>query len=117
MRISDWSSDVCSSDLITDESDWAEKNRGAWLHDRRLVVSARRDVADSLIATGIPFFGHGDMAQWSRIFGAVAGQVAGIRRFGSAALDLAHVAAGRYEGFWESDLQPWDVAAGMLLVR
>src|SRR3546814_16534556 len=57
------------------------------------------------------------MAQWSRIFGAVAGQVAGIRRFGSAALDLAHVAAGRYEGFWESDLQPWDVAAGMLLVR
>src|SRR3546814_16613596 len=57
------------------------------------------------------------MAQWSRIFGAVAGQVAGICRFGSAALDLAHVAAGRYEGFWESDLQPCDVAAGMLLVR
>src|SRR3546814_2217302 len=84
MRISDWSSDVCSSDLITDESYWAEKNRGAWLHDRRLRVSARRDLADPLIATGIPFFGHGDMAQWSRIFGAVAGQVAGIRRFGSA---------------------------------
>src|SRR3546814_5127504 len=73
---------------ITVESYWAEKNRGAWLHDRRLRVSARRDLADSLIATGIPFFGHGDMAQWSRIFGAVAGQVAGIRRFGSAALDL-----------------------------
>src|SRR3546814_11910509 len=90
---------------------------GALLHDRSLRVSARRDLADSLSATGIPFFGHGDMAQWSRIFGAVAGQVAGIRRFGSAALDLAHVAAGRYEGFWASDLPPLDVAAGMLLVR
>src|SRR3546814_16566205 len=98
---------------ITVESYWAKKNRGAWLHDRLLRVSARRDLADSLIATGIPLFGHGDMSQWSRIFGPVAGQVAGIRRFGSAALDLANVAAGRYEGFWESDLQPWEVGAGM----
>src|SRR3546814_17279343 len=86
MRISDWSSDVCSSDLC-------------------------------LIATGIPYMGHGNMAQWSRIFGAVAPEVAGIRRFGAASLDLAWVAAGRYAGFWESDLQVWDVAAGMLLVR
>ncbi|HTH27312.1 MAG TPA: inositol monophosphatase family protein [Sphingobium sp.] len=102
---------------ITDESYWAEKNRGAWLHDRRLRVSARRDLTEALIATGIPFHGHGDMAQWTRIFGAVAPSVAGIRRFGSAALDLAHVAAGRYDGFWESGLKPWDVAAGLLLVR
>ncbi|PZU60991.1 MAG: inositol monophosphatase [Sphingobium sp.] len=102
---------------VTDESYWAEKSRGAWRHDQRLRVSARRDLADALIATGIPFLGHGDMNQWARIFGAVAPSVAGIRRFGSAALDLAHVAAGRYEGFWESGLQPWDVAAGMLLVR
>jgi myo-inositol-1(or 4)-monophosphatase len=102
---------------ITDESYWAEKNRGAWRHDQRLRVSARRDLADALIATGIPFFGHGDVAQWTRIFGAVAPSVAGIRRFGSAALDLAHVASGRYDGFWESGLQPWDVGAGILLVR
>jgi myo-inositol-1(or 4)-monophosphatase len=102
---------------LTDESFWAEKGKGAWLTDQRLRVSARRDLADSLIATGIPFLGHGDFAQWSRIFGAVAPQVAGIRRFGSAALDLAWVAAGRYDGFWETDLQPWDVAAGLLLVR
>ena len=74
-------------------------------------------MADAVIATGIPFFGHGDMAQWTRIFGAVAPSVAGIRRFGSAALDLAHVASGRYDGFWESALHPWDVAAGILLVR
>lgn len=102
---------------LTDESYWAEKSRGAWLHDRRLRVSARRDLTESVIATGIPFHGHGDMVQWTRIFGAVAPSVAGIRRFGAASLDLAHVAAGRYDGFWESGLQPWDVAAGILLIR
>ncbi|MDE0880147.1 MAG: inositol monophosphatase family protein [Sphingomonas bacterium] len=102
---------------LTDESFWAEKGRGAWHTDQRLRVSGRRDLSDALIATGIPFLGHGDFVQWSRIFGAVAPQVAGIRRFGAASLDLAWVAAGRYDGFWESSLQPWDVAAGMLLVR
>ena len=102
---------------FTDESYWAEKNRGAWRHDQRLRVSARRDLADCVISTGIPFMGHGDMGQWVRIFGAVAPSIAGIRRFGAASLDLAHVASGRYDGFWESGLQPWDVAAGMLLVR
>ena len=102
---------------LTDESFWAEKGNGAWLMDRRLRVSARRDLSEALIATGIPFLGHGDSAQWSRIFSGVAPHVAGIRRFGSAALDLAWVAAGRFDGYWESDLQPWDVAAGLLLVR
>jgi len=102
---------------ITDESFWAEKGRGAWLQDQRLRVSARRHLDEAVIATGIPFLGHGDFAEWNRIFGAVAPEVAGIRRFGSAALDLAWVAAGRYDGYWESGLQPWDVAAGMLLVK
>jgi myo-inositol-1(or 4)-monophosphatase len=102
---------------LTDEAFWAEKGRGAWLTNERLRVSARRDLADALVATGIPFLGHGDSAQWSRIFAAIAPQVAGIRRFGSAALDLAWVAAGRYDGYWESDLKPWDVAAGLLIVR
>lgn len=102
---------------LTDESFWAEKGRGAWLHDGRLRVSARRNLDESLIATGIPFMGHGDFGQWSRIFGMIAPEVAGIRRFGAASLDLAWVAAGRYDGFWESDLNYWDVAAGMLLVK
>jgi myo-inositol-1(or 4)-monophosphatase len=102
---------------LTDESFWAEKGRGAWVQEQRLRVSARRDLADSVIATGIPFLGHGDFVQWSRIFGAVAPEVAGIRRLGSAALDLAWVAAGRFDGFWESSLKPWDVAAGLLLVK
>ncbi|KQN26103.1 inositol monophosphatase [Sphingomonas sp. Leaf33] len=102
---------------LTDEGFWAEKGRGAWVQGNRLRVSSRRDLADALVATGIPFLGHGDFTQWSRIFGAVAPEVAGIRRFGSAALDLAWVAAGRYDAFWESGLKPWDVAAGWLLVK
>jgi myo-inositol-1(or 4)-monophosphatase len=102
---------------LTDESFWAEKGRGAWLQDRRLRVSARRELPDALIATGIPFLGHGNFKQWSAIFAAIAPEVAGIRRFGAASLDLAWVAAGRFDAFWESDLKPWDVAAGMLLVR
>ncbi len=102
---------------ITDESYWAEKGRGAWLQDRRLRVSSRRDLSEALIATGVPFMGHGDVGRFQKILGAVAPEVAGIRRFGSAALDLAWVAAGRYDGFWEEDLQFWDIAAGLLLVR
>jgi myo-inositol-1(or 4)-monophosphatase len=102
---------------LTDESFWAEKGRGSWLFDKRLRVSARRDLADALIATGIPFLGHGDFREWSAIFAEIAPQVAGIRRFGSAALDLAWVAAGRFDGYWESDLNIWDTAAGVLLVK
>ncbi|WP_416385527.1 inositol monophosphatase family protein [Tsuneonella sp. CC-YZS046] len=102
---------------ITDESFWAEKSRGAWLQDARLRVSGRRHLDEALIATGIPFAGAGDVGEWSRIYQAIGPRVAGIRRFGSAALDLAWVAAGRYEAFWESNLQPWDTAAGCLLVR
>ena len=102
---------------LTDESFWAEKGRGAWLYDKRLRVSARRDMSEALIATGIPFLGRGDAAQWDAIFAAIGPHIAGIRRFGSAALDLAWVAAGRFDGYWESDLQPWDTAAGILLVR
>jgi myo-inositol-1(or 4)-monophosphatase len=102
---------------LTDESFWAEKGRGAWLMDQRLRVSARRDLDEALIATGIPYMGHGNFSEWSRIFGAIAPEVAGIRRFGAASLDLAWLAAGRYDGFWESDLSPWDTAAGCLLVR
>ena len=102
---------------LTDESFWAEKGRGAWLTDQRLRVSGRREPTEALVATGIPFAGHGDIVTWSRIFGAVAPQVAGIRRFGAAALDLAWVAAGRFDAYWESDLKPWDWAAGVLLVK
>ncbi len=102
---------------VVDHLYWAEKGHGAYLNDRRLRVSGRSALADALIATGVPFKGHGDEAQFLRELAAIMGQVAGIRRFGSAALDLAFVAAGRYDGFWEHALNPWDVAAGILLVQ
>lgn len=102
---------------VTDDSYWAEKGRGAWLHDRRLRVSSRRNLDEALVATGVPFKGHGDIERFQKILAAVAPEVAGIRRFGSAALDLAWVAAGRFDGFWEEGLQFWDIAAGLILVR
>jgi myo-inositol-1(or 4)-monophosphatase len=102
---------------LTDESFWAEKGRGAWLQDARLRVAARRDLNESVIGTGIPHCGRGDPEQWAKIYSAIGPQVAGVRRFGSAALDLAWVAAGRMDGFWEDDLDIWDTAAGMLIVK
>lgn len=102
---------------ITDESFWAEKGRGAWLHDRRLRVSARRHLDEALIGTGMPHFGRGNVSTWARIYGAVGPEVSGVRRMGSASLDFAWVAAGRLDAFWEDDLDIWDTAAGTLLVR
>lgn len=102
---------------ITDESFWAEKTRGAWLQDARLRVSARGEMNEALLATGMPYRGHGDFDEWLKIYGELGPQVAGVRRYGAASLDLAWLAAGRFDGFWESDLAPWDTAAGCLLVR
>ena len=104
-------------DPIKDEVFWAERGAGAFMNNRRLRVSGRRALTDALIGTGIPFAGHGDSAVFSRQLEAVMGRVAGVRRFGAAALDLAYVAAGRLDGFWESDLKPWDIAAGLVLVQ
>ncbi len=102
---------------ITDESFWAERGKGAFLGHKRLRVSARRKLSEALVATGVPFKGHGDIEEWGKIYAAIAPEVAGIRRFGAASLDLAWLAAGRYDGFWESGLSPWDTAAGCLIVR
>jgi myo-inositol-1(or 4)-monophosphatase len=102
---------------LTDESFWAEKGRGAWLQDRRLRVSARRHLDEALIGTGLPHCGRGDVSTWSQIYGAIAPEVSGIRRMGAASLDFAWVAAGRFDGFWEDDLDIWDVAAGLILIR
>jgi len=93
---------------------------GAYANDRRLRVSGRRYLAEAVFATGIPFFGRGtneDHELFSRELHNIMGVSAGVRRFGSAALDLAYVAAGRYDGFWERGLKNWDIAAGILLVR
>ncbi|WP_108658867.1 inositol monophosphatase family protein [Acuticoccus kandeliae] len=95
----------------------AERGGGAFLNDRRIRVAARTDLADTLVATGLPFLGHGNQVQTLSELQPLMSRVAGIRRAGSAALDLAWVAAGRYDGYWEHSLKPWDIAAGMVLVR
>jgi myo-inositol-1(or 4)-monophosphatase len=102
---------------ITDDMFTAEKGQGAWHNDRRLRVSARRDLADSLIATGIPHRGRPNQNEFIHELNTVMQEVSGVRRFGSAALDLAWVASGRYDAFWERGLSAWDVAAGIVLVR
>ena len=98
---------------------WAEKGAGAYVNDRRLRVSARRELRDSVFATGIPFAVSSDRNRlaFARTMSTLMPHVAGIRRFGSAALDLAWTAAGRYDGYWEVGIKPWDIAAGMLIVR
>ncbi len=104
-------------DPIKNELFWAEKGMGAYLNDRRLRVSGRRRLAEALLATGIPFQGHGDRERFLKEIDAAMQATAGVRRYGSAALDLAYVAAGRYDAFWERHLSPWDMAAGVILVR
>lgn len=102
---------------LTDETFWAERGRGAWLHNARLRVSGRRNMADALIATGVPFRGHGNRPQFQAILDQVMPEVAGVRRFGAASLDLAWVASGRFDGYWEQEIYHWDISAGILLVR
>ncbi len=94
----------------------AERGSGAFLNDRRLRVAKRQKLADAVIGTGMPRLGRGDDAYLGELDGIMR-QTAGIRRCGSAALDLAWVASGRFDGFWERGLSAWDVAAGILLVR
>ncbi len=102
---------------ITDEMFTAEKGGGAFMNDRRLRVAGRNTLSDSLFATGIPFQGKGGHGRFLEQLAKVMARTSGVRRFGAAALDLAYTAAGRVDGFWEESLQPWDVAAGILLVR
>ncbi len=104
---------------VNGEMFWAEKGVGAYLNDKRLRVSGRRELHTALFATGIPFAATSDSNRlaFARTLGSLMPATAGVRRFGSAALDLAWVAAGRYDGYWEMGIKPWDIAAGMLIVR
>jgi myo-inositol-1(or 4)-monophosphatase len=121
-RLPDGGSDLVAGVVYAptvDEMFWAEKGAGAFVNERRLRVSARRDPQTAMFATGIPFAAS-SLAQrrhFARTLDVVMPQVAGVRRFGSAALDLAWVAAGRFDGFWELQLHQWDIAAGIVIVR
>jgi myo-inositol-1(or 4)-monophosphatase len=104
-------------DPVKDELFAAEKGGGAYLNDRRLRVSARRDMSEMLFGTGIPFMGSKLLPRSLQDLARLMPRCAGVRRNGAAALDLAYVAAGRFDGYWERGLNPWDMAAGVLLVR
>ena len=93
------------------------EGKGAFLNsEKRLRVAARRNLDETILATGIPFAGRPGHGQFLKELHQISQRVAGVRRFGSAALDLAWVAAGRYDGYWERNLGAWDIAAGSLLV-
>jgi myo-inositol-1(or 4)-monophosphatase len=102
---------------VTDEMFVAERGHGAFLNDKRLRVAVRSNLADIIVGSGAPFMGKGGREEFLKEIDAVLAATSGIRRFGSAALDLAWVATGRFDAFWERRLQPWDIAAGQLLVR
>jgi myo-inositol-1(or 4)-monophosphatase len=104
---------------VTDDMFMAEKGKGAWHNDVRLRVSGRRELNTALIATGVPNMGvdPAKRDEFSAELTRIMAEVAGVRRFGAATLDLAWVAAGRYDAFWERGLAPWDLAAGIVIVR
>jgi myo-inositol-1(or 4)-monophosphatase len=100
-----------------DEFFTAEHGKGAFLDDRRIRVAARKRLAEAVVCCALPHHGRGDLALFRKEMGVIQDKVAGLRRFGSAALDLAYIAAGRFDVFWERNLSPWDFAAGVILVR
>jgi myo-inositol-1(or 4)-monophosphatase len=105
-------------DAAKDEMFWAEKGSGAWLNDsRRIRASGRRSMIEGIFATGIPFAAKKTLPAMLQDLARLMPAVAGVRRWGAASLDLAYVAAGRFDGYWERELNAWDVAAGILLVR
>lgn len=104
-------------DPAKDEMFIAEKGKGAYLNNRRIRVAARNELADAVVACGLPHIGKGDHGLFLRETAAVMGYVGGMRRWGAAALDLAYVACGRFDAYWERGLNSWDIAAGILMVR
>ncbi|UWR23485.1 inositol monophosphatase family protein [Sulfitobacter sp. S190] len=104
-------------DAAKDEMFFAEKGAGSWMNDSRLRVSGRHRMIEAIFASGVPFGGRSDLPVTLQEFARLAPACAGIRRWGSAALDMAYVAAGRYDGYWERRLNAWDLAAGVIIVK
>jgi len=107
----------CVYDPTKDEMFFAEKGQGAWMNESRLRVSGRNRMIECVFATGVPFAGRKYLPETLTDLAHIMPQCAGVRRWGAAALDLAYVATGRYDGYWERGLNIWDIAAGVLLVQ
>ena len=106
--------DVARGDIY-----WAERGQGAWIESRRMRVASRIKLSQAVLATGTPYIGHTEEQHkqfWAEL-AHLTPETTGIRRFGSAALDLVYVASGRFDGYWERNLKPWDIAAGIVMVR
>lgn len=104
-------------DPVKDETFVAEKGLGAYLNEKRIRVSGRRRMAEAVFATGLPFGGRPELPATLQDLARILPATAGVRRWGAASLDLAYVAAGRFEGFWERGLNAWDIAAGVVIAR
>ena len=104
-------------DAAKDEMFYAEKGQGAWMNESRLRVSGRNKMIESIFATGLPFAGRADLPETLQDLARILPACAGVRRLGAASLDLAYVAAGRYDGYWERRLNAWDMAAGILIAK
>jgi len=104
-------------DPYRDELFYAEKGRGAYCNNKRISVSLQENISNCLIATGFPFKNRHLLDRYWRVLSKIFMEVSGIRRTGSAALDLAYVACGRFDGFWELKLSPWDIAAGSIIIK
>ncbi|WP_146347284.1 inositol monophosphatase family protein [Phaeobacter marinintestinus] len=104
-------------DAAKDEMFFAEKGAGSWMNDTRLRVSGRNRMIESIFATGLPFAGRSDLPLTLQDLARLMPACAGVRRWGAASLDMAYVAAGRYDGFWERRLNQWDLAAGIVIVK
>ena len=104
-------------DPVKDEMFYAEKGQGAFMNESRMRVSARHRMNEAIFATGLPWAGRSDLPETLQDLARILPATAGVRRFGSAALDLTYVAAGRYEGFWERRLHAWDIAAGIIILK
>ena len=104
-------------DPVKDEMFYAEKGQGAFVNESRIRVSARHRMSECVFATGLPWAGRSDLPETLQDLARVLPATSGVRRFGAASLDLAYVAAGRYDGFWERRLKVWDIAAGIIIVK
>jgi myo-inositol-1(or 4)-monophosphatase len=107
----------CVIDIMQNQAFYAWRQGGAWLDEQRIKTSDKARLAEAIIATGFPYYAPDNMARLTEIFMQFVSNVRGVRRLGSAALDLAYTAAGRFDGFYETTLKPWDIAAGVILVR